>query len=60
MAYLYTRIWKINNKFVVSSDIQKAIELFYEVYPDAQIDEIKSVYTDSISRDCDAIISNHA
>ena len=29
MAYLYTRIWKINNKFVVSSDIQKAISYYH-------------------------------
>lgn len=56
MDYFYSQVWVINNKFVVAPTINKAIELYQQVYSDATIKEVSAKEADSIWKDDDALV----
>ena len=56
MDYYYSRIWVINGKFVVAPTINRAIELYQQIYPDTSIKEVSAQAADGIWKDYDAFV----
>ena len=56
MGYFYSQVWVINNKFVVAPTINKAIELYQQIYSDTPIKEVSAKAADGIWKDYDALV----
>jgi hypothetical protein len=56
MDYFYSQVWVINCEFVVAPTINKAMELYQQIYPETPIKEVSAKAADGIWKNYDALV----